>query len=318
MSKTWHIPNRKEYLDIILGSAINLGAEVYIGDRDPIIYHAEAHQEKEYLMELRRELTVRKYSMNTIKSYVRCNRDLLKHAGKKPEEIKQDDITAFIYSEISEKMISASTVQIIINAVKFYYGEMLKKSFIYEIKAPGKDKKLPVILSKNEVTAILESIANLKHKTIMMLIYSAGLRLNEAITMNKRDIDFERGMIYIKCSKGRKDRTTLLSVKFSQLLKKYLSIYKPEKWLFEGREKGGHINARSVQHIFERAVKKAGIEKKVTVHTLRHSFATHLLEQGVDIRYIQELLGHRSPNTTMIYTHVSTGKIKNIKSPLDI
>jgi len=151
-----------------------------------------------------------------------------------------------------------------------------------------------------------------------MLIYSAGLRLNEAVTIRKADIDTERGMIIIRSAKGRKDRSTLLSEKFKLLLVNYIEIYKPQTWLFEGQEKGSHLSARTVQHVFQTALEKAGINKDATVHSLRHSFATHLLEQGVDIRYIQELLGHQNPNTTMIYTHVSTSKIKSIKSPMDI
>jgi site-specific recombinase XerD len=271
-----------------------------------------------FLIDLAKIMTVRRYSRNTINSYIHYNSELLRKSGKSPEEIKQEDITEFIFNKINEDEISTSTVQIIINAVKFSYGEMLGKDFIYEIKAPKKDKKLPVVMSKNEVLRIIDNISNVKHKTIIMLIYSAGLRLNEAITMKVKDIDLERGMINIRSAKGRKDRTTILSEKFKSLLEEYLAQYRPDDWLFEGQERRYPIHSRSVQHVFERAVVKAGITRRVSVHTLRHSFATHLLEQGVDVRYIQELLGHSSPNTTMIYTHVSTGKIKNIKSPLDL
>lgn len=311
--KTWYIPDLKESLDRILLAAIDTNSAVYIGKHDPFCL-----PEEEHIYMLRRTLTVRRYSLNTINSYIRYNRELLNFTGKNPDEIDNNDVTGFIYNKISEKNISTSTVQVIINAVKFFYGEILHKEFPCEIQAPKKDKKLPVVLSKTEVMAILDSICNLKHKTILMLIYSAGLRINEAITIQIHDIDIERGLILIRAAKGRKDRTTILSEKFKLLLEAYIRTYKPGKWLFNGQRSGSHISARSVQYIFSTALIRAGIIKNVTVHSLRHSFATHLLEQGVDIRFIQELLGHQSPNTTMIYTHVSTGKIRNIKSPLDM
>ena len=315
-SKTWFISDRKEHLDAILESALKTGADVHMGSDE---YASSTLLKNErFLINLAKIMTVRRYSRNTINSYIHYNSELLKKSGKTPEEIKQEDITEFIFNKIGEDEISTSTVQIIINAVKFSYGEMLGKDFIYEIKSPKKDKKLPVVMSKNEVLRIIDNISNVKHKTIIMLIYSAGLRLNEAVTMKVKDIDLERGMINIRSAKGRKDRTTILSEKFKSLLEEYLAQYRPDDWLFEGQERRYPIHSRSVQHVFERAVVKAGITRRVSVHTLRHSFATHLLEQGVDVRYIQELLGHSSPNTTMIYTHVSTGKIKNIKSPLDL
>lgn len=315
-NKIWYIADLKQSLDVILQAAIDTGSPVFIGSSGN--YCAPDETEDEHIAALRRELAVRKYSQNTIKSYVHYNSELISASGKNPGEITYDDITGYIYREISDKNISTSTVQIMISAIKFFYGEILGRDFTCDITVPRKDKKLPVVLSRNEVMAVLDSIANLKHRTIMMLIYSAGLRLNEAVTIRKADIDTERGMIIIRSAKGRKDRSTLLSEKFKLLLVNYIEIYKPQTWLFEGQEKGSHLSARTVQHVFQTALEKAGINKDATVHSLRHSFATHLLEQGVDIRYIQELLGHQNPNTTMIYTHVSTSKIKSIKSPMDI
>lgn len=314
-SKTWHIPDSKIYFDSILRECISINMPVHASPEE---CSSTGIPDNDILMNLARELTNRRYSRNTIKSYVRYNRELLAFTGKIPEEISQDDISAYIYMEITENNISTSTVQIIINAVKFFYGEMMKRDFVYDIQAPRKDKILPSVLSKNEVLAILDSIGNIKHKTILMLIYSGGLRLGEAVTIRVTDIDLERGFITIRAAKGRKDRATILSEKFVNLLDSYIKAYHPKNWLFEGQQQGSHISARSVQHIFQTALAKTGIKKKSTVHTLRHSFATHLLEQGVDIRYIQELLGHQSPNTTMIYTHVSRGKIRNIRSPLDV
>lgn len=317
-AELWYIPDKKEYLDSILEGALNQKYEIFIGETDIYRSSIPLRTADECLLNLRKELIVRKYSQSTIKSYMFYNSELLRHSKKIPDGIIQEDITSFLYSTITDKSLSASTVQVVLNALKFYYGQILCRDFIYEITPPKRDKKLPVILSKNEVSLILNSITNLKHKTVIMLIYSAGLRLNEAVTIKISDIDTERGLINLKCGKGRKDRTTLLSETFSKLLKIYLEIYHPQTWLFPGQDRGSHISGRSVQHIFHQAVLNAEIEKQVTVHSLRHSFATHLLEQGIDIRYIQELLGHQSPNTTMIYTHVSKSKLRCIKSPLDI
>jgi site-specific recombinase XerD len=194
---------------------------------------------------------------------------------------------------------------------------MLKRKFVYEVKRPRKDKKLPVILSKEEVAKILSSIDNLKHKAILMLTYSAGLRVGEVVKLKLEDIDSKRMLIHIKGSKGRKDRYTMLSETALDILRKYWREYKPGKWLFEGARAGRYLSTRTVEKILEHACEKANIRKDVSVHTLRHSFATHLLEGGTDLRYIQEILGHKDSKTTEIYTHVSTKSIGKIKSPLD-
>lgn len=173
------------------------------------------------------------------------------------------------------------------------------------------------MLSKEEVLSLLKSVDNEKHKTILFLIYSAGLRLGEVVRLQINDIDSKRMLIKVIQGKGRKDRYTLLSDVALKQLRKYYSIYKPERWLFPGGKEGSYLTERSVQKIFERACQKAKIRSDVSVHTLRHSFATHLLESGTDLRYIQELLGHSSSKTTEIYTHVTEKKLSNIRSPLD-
>ena len=175
---------------------------------------------------------------------------------------------------------------------------------------------LPVVLSKFEVKRLLNAVSNLKHLAILSLIYSAGLRISEAINMKIKDIDSERGLIYIKNAKGRKDRVVNLSPTLLILLRKYVKEYRPRDYLFNGQGSEQYA-AESIRNIFRKAVKKAGIKKPVRVHTLRHSFATHMLEKGVDIRYIQEILGHSDPKTTMIYTHVSERKITTFINPLD-
>ena len=226
-------------------------------------------------------------------------------------------IRDYLYYLANDKEASTSTLNTAINALKFYYGEVLGRKFVYEIKRPKKDKKLPVILSQGEVAKILSCVSNVKHKAILMLIYSAGLRLGEVVKLKQGDIDVGRGLIYVRGGKGRKDRYTLLSDVAMEALRHYLDKYKPVKWLFSGARKEKHISTRTVQAIFEQAREKVGIEKEVTVHSLRHSFATHLLEGGTDLRYIQELLGHKSSKTTEIYTHVSNRDLSRIKSPLD-
>lgn len=171
-------------------------------------------------------------------------------------------------------------------------------------------------MAQREVSAIIRSISNTKHRTAICLIYSAGLRVSEAINLRLADIDYDRGMIRIAQSKGRKDRHVPLSERLCAYLEEYLAEYTPKVWLFEG-QKGGRYSIRSIQQIFHRACRSAGIRKPATVHTLRHSFATHLLENGTDLRIIQELLGHASTRTTEIYTHVSTALITRVTSPLD-
>jgi len=193
----------------------------------------------------------------------------------------------------------------------------LKKKFVYEIKRPRKDKKLPIVLNQNEVSKILSSVSNIKHKTILMLVYSAGLRVSEVVKLKVEDVDTERKLIHVKGAKGRKDRYTILSDVALMALKQYLGRYKLQKWLFPGSKLEKRISTRTVQTIFKQAKEKADIKKDVSVHCLRHSFATHLLESGVDLRYIQELLGHKSSKTTEIYTHVSNKNLRAIRSPLD-
>ena len=232
-------------------------------------------------------------------------------------EIQEKDLKDYLYHLSFVKNFKSSTLDVIINGLKFYYSVILNKKFAFEITRPKKDKYLPTVLNKTEIKNIINSIDNIKHKTMIMLIYSAGLRVSEASKMRVQDIDFERETITVKNSKNRKDRITILSQTFAQILKKYLELYNPNYWLFEGQNKKNHITIRTIQKVFEIAMKNANIKKETGVHGLRHSFATNLLEEGTDIRYIQDLLGHASPKTTMIYTHVCSKKLKNIKSPLD-
>lgn len=267
--------------------------------------------------DLRRELLSRKYSYKTIKGYLYYNRDFINYAGKTPCEIKDEDIKNYLVYLSEEKEAATSTLNQAINALKFHYGTMLKRKFVYEVKRPRKDKKLPVVLSQEEVAKVLTSLDNVKHKAILMLVYSAGLRVGEVVRLKPEDIDSKRMLIHVRGAKGRKDRYTLLSESAFKVSKEYLNRGKPPLWLFPGPDKERHISIRTAQRIFEMVCNRAGVKKEVTIHSLRHSFATHLLESGIDLRYIQELLGHKSSKTTEIYTHVSNKDFMRIKNPLD-
>ena len=329
--KHWSFPNKDNIIEKIL--KVFEGKEVQI---DPVLQtqfpnpaiaippRMEKQPEKaisvisEYNFEgLRRELVSRKYSYKTIKGYLYYNKDFINHVRKDPSEIKEDDIKDYLVYLSETKEAATSTLNQDINAMKFYYGTVLKKKFIYEVRRPRKDKKLPVVLSKEEVSKILTSVDNLKHKAILMLVYSAGLRVGEVVRLKTEDIDSNRKLIHIKGAKGRKDRYTLLSEKALEILNQYLRKYRPEEWLFGGAKEGRYLSARTADKIFTNACDKAGIKKDVSLHVLRHSFATHLLEGGTDLRYIQELLGHSHSKTTEIYTHVSTKSLGKIMSPLD-
>lgn len=220
--------------------------------------------------------------------------------------------------DFDNQAVSHAYIDQTISALKFLYGEVLHKPEVVKVvPRPKKERKLPEVLDQTEVMRILKSVENLKHRTILVLTYSAGLRVGEVVRLKSEDIDKGRKLIHIRQAKGRKDRYTVLSQVAWGFLGAYLRKYRPDRWLFPGADPDRHLTERSVQHIFEKACDKAGIKKNVSVHTLRHSFATHLLERGTDLRYIQELLGHASSKTTEIYTHVSKRNIGAIESPLD-
>ncbi len=268
---------------------------------------------------VRREMRLRNYSHKTIKAYVSCLRSFTQQVHPKhPRDVAEQDIRGYLLFLIEEKRFAASSVNQVYNALRFLYVDLYKMPFaIGSIPRPRKEKKLPVVLDQTEALRIFDAIDNLKHKTILMLVYSAGLRVGEVVKLKIEDIDSKRNLIHLHGAKGKKDRYTLLSDVVLGSLRTYYRQYQPKEYLFEGAEGRKHLSERSVQHIFERAVKAAGIRKNVSVHSLRHAFATHLLEAGTDLRYIQELLGHQSAKTTEIYTHVSKKSLGKIISPLD-
>lgn len=259
-----------------------------------------------------------RYSEQTIKTYKSLFEELINHFPTvEIDKIDEQKIIEFCQYLVIDRKVSASYQNQAINAIKFYYEKVLggQRKF-YFLQRPDKEKALPTVLNTEEITNILKATENLKHKAILTVIYSAGLRIGELINLKIKDIDSERRQIRIEQGKGKKDRYTLLSTKTLDLLRTYFKEYKPKEYLFEGQE-GGQYSARSIQTFFQEICKKAGIKKKVSVHTLRHSFATHLLENGTDLRYIQVLLGHESSKTTEVYTHVTTKGFDQIKSPID-
>lgn len=259
-----------------------------------------------------------RYSKNTQKIYVDLFEEFINYYEHKvASDITEEEITAFLRYLVNKRKISISYQNQSINAIKFYYERVLRgRRKVYLIERPRKEKLLPEVLSEEEVTAILKSISNLKHRAIIMTIYSGGLRISELINLKIKDIDSNRMQIRVSQSKGKKDRYTLLSTKTLITLRQYFIEYKPQVWLFEGIN-GDQYSARSIQNILKAALQKTGIKKRITVHSLRHSFATHLLENGTDLRYIQSLLGHESSKTTEIYTHITTKGMDQIKNPLD-
>jgi len=256
------------------------------------------------------------YSSQTIKNY---DNHLVRFLNYSNGYDDYNSVNSYLLYLLNEKKSSHSYVNQAINAIKIdlkLQGKVDDDSII-SIVRPKKEKKLPKVLSQEEVKLILDSVKNSKHKTMLMLAYSCGLRVSEVAQMKITDIDSSRMIVLIKQGKGRKDRISILSEKMLIQLREYYKEYKPKMWLFESCDCNSHINPRSIQNVFNAAIKRTGITKTVTFHSLRHSFATHLLESGVDLRYIQELLGHSSSKTTEIYTHVSTKSLHGIINPLD-
>lgn len=260
-----------------------------------------------------------RYSESTEKTYKNALEDYLNyHHAIDVDRLNEGHIQSFLRHLVMERKVSTSYQNQAINAIKFYYERVLGgQRKTYFIDRPKKEKSLPVVLSEEEIVRIIRSVENIKHRAILMVIYSAGLRISECINLKIKDIDSSRMQIRVEQAKGKKDRYTILSEKTLLLLRTYFLAYKPKVYLFEGQT-GGIYSSSSIQNIMKMAVLKAGIQKQVTVHTLRHSFATHLLENGINLRYIQSLLGHSSSKTTEVYTHITTKGMEQLKSPMDL
>jgi len=323
--KIWSVPNRVEIIEKLEAHFKDV-ADVDIQGTNPTECEVDIppkaarrtiphHLVPQPFIDL---LQKKRYSSCTLKNYRSHLASFIEFTKKTAEEITEKDVSAYILHFSNDTLYSTSYQRLAIHAIRFYFSQIRKQTIDSDtLPWPKGEKKLPCVLSTQEVTAILSSIINNKHRCIMWLIYSGGLRLGEVVNLKVTDIDFDRKQIHLRKAKGKKDRYTILSDKAATILKDYIKMYAPGEWLFEGQT-GGQYSKKSVQMIFEKALEKSGVKKPATVHTLRHSFATHLLENGVDLRYIQELLGHSSSKTTEIYTHVTQASLRNITSPIDL
>lgn len=264
-------------------------------------------------------LRSKRYSNNTVSTYTDALQSFLKFTNSKSiASLSNQDIIDYNNLYILQRGLSASYQNQVVNAIKLFFRVIIKSAVeIEDIHRPRRGRVLPNVLSKEEVKSILLAPLNQKHRVMLSVLYSCGLRCGELLVLQPAHIDSSRGLIIIKNAKGKKDRVVPLSAKILEMLREYYKSYRPKKFLFEGQVAGEAYDARSLQQVLKNAVKKAGIRRPVTLHWLRHSYATHLLESGTDLRYIQELLGHSSSKTTEIYTHVSTKSLQQIKSPFD-
>jgi len=321
-NKCWYLPDQDKVLDLVYehfkGSVklinqtgYSLGIE---GQKERLLKQLLEQEVNRY----RRYLQGRRYSKSTIDTYTTFVSSFLHFTKKKIGDLNTADIDTYCERQLSVKKSAISTQRQFIGAMKQFKALNHELDFkINESLRPKPSKFLPVILSQEEVIDILRSTKNLKHRATLAMIYACGLRISEVINLKISDIDFNRRMVRIYQGKGRKDRYVVLAESILPLLENYFTTYQPRQYFIEGQKKGKY-SPESIRNFLRKSCELAGIKKRVTPHTLRHSYATHLLEGGIDLRYIQELLGHNDPKTTMIYTHVSRKNLNQIQSPLDM
>lgn len=265
------------------------------------------------LQNLENELKLRGFSDRTLQMYTFYNQKFLDFVKKEPEQVTEDDIKTYIASKLNEG-VSAKSVVLIKAALRFFYDEVLKKNIV-TFKSPKVSKKLPTVLTKEEVKKMIDLMDNKKHRLILMMLYSSGMRLSELLNLKVADLELSEKIGWVRSGKGEKDRLFILSDRVIQEMENMLAEKQGVDYVFSGKK--GRLSGRLIQKIVAGAAKRAGIEKRVSPHTLRHSFATHLLESGENIRKIQELLGHASLSTTQLYTHISAEELKKVRNPLD-
>jgi integrase/recombinase XerD len=329
--KCWHVQDRKnvvrDLLRVFKGIAfLDYSLLMEVKDIEPlkkidppVVLNDLSENDKKGIREFRKWMAHRRYSESTINTYTAMLKHFLRFTGpKKASEINAHDMVMFVNEYVLPKKLSYTFQNQVISAAKLYYRNIHKLELDVEsFQRPRREHRLPNVLSKEEIKAILQAPRNLKHRVMLALIYACGLRRSELINLKPADVDQSRCILIIRNSKGKKDRITPLPGMILQLLDEYMEAYKPENWLFGGQEKGSRYSEKSLESVLKQSVTRAGIRKPVTLHWLRHSFATHLLESGTDLRYIQELLGHSSSKTTEIYTHVSVRSLQKIKSPYE-
>lgn len=265
------------------------------------------------LNQLKKELKIRDYSSKTVKSYLYGLQKYFSFKKSHLEDLDIENIKDFLLNA-KKNNISGQTRNLYLSAIKFYYHNVVKTNRNINIQSAKTTKSLPVVLSRSEIKALINQTNNLKHKLLLSLTYGAGLRVSEAVNLKVKDLNLEELTIHLKKSKGKKDRITILPDKLKVQLKNFTTGKSKDNFVFSS-QRGGKLSTRTAQKVFKHSLKKAGIKKDATFHSLRHSFATHLLEDGVDVRYVQELLGHQNIRTTQRYTQVTNPKLKNIKSP---
>jgi site-specific recombinase XerD len=264
------------------------------------------------------DMKLRRFSPKTITCYLACMKGVAKHFRKSPAELGDEEIRAYLHYLMEERKASQSVLVQTYSALKFFFEKTLQKQWnAIRIPRCKQRRKLPGVLTREEVESILSATKNLKHRAILMTLYSAGLRIGEVTRLKVSDIESGRMMIRVNEGKGLKDRYTLLGERNLEILRRYWKAYRPLEWLFPGRNASDPVSISAIQRVFKTSLAKAGIKKKASVHTLRHCFATHLLESGTDLYYIQRLLGHKSAGTTSVYLHITGKDIGKIKSPLD-
>lgn len=307
----WHFRNNNYYVDY---SAFTLNKKRL----NKNITRVLTKEKINILSQFHHYLYGKRFSKSTIKTYTSFVRKLLFFIDKRVGELHHRDVEQFVEDEIAAKKYAISSHRQCISALKHFFEFCeLPAIHLEKLYRPRKDRKLPQVLSREEVVELLRATRNLKHRALLALIYSAGLRVGEVLNLRLYDVDVDRKQIIIKQGKGRKDRVVVLAETFLPLLFNYLRTYCPVEYFIEGQQ-GGAYSSSSVRNILKQSCRRAGLRKRITPHTLRHSYATHLLENGVDLRYIQELLGHAKPETTMIYTHVAKKDLLSIRSPLDV
>ncbi len=319
----WYINNnlnllqklKKELAPLNVNLALNEQTQLLL-DKKFKSLSEEAELKINYFIEWMRS---KRYSESTIGTYTDALKTFLKfHSNKKIEELSNRDVIVFNNEYILKNKLSTSYQNQVVNGIKLFFRTIENKNIeIESIHRPKRNKLLPNVLSKEEVKLILSASPNIKHRAMLSLIYSCGLRRGELLNLKLTDIDSKRNLVIVRMAKGRKDRIVPLSEKILTLLREYFLAFKPNYWLFEGQDKKSQYDKRSIANVLNQALVKSGITKPVSLHWLRHSYATHLLESGTDLRYIQELLGHSSSKTTEIYTHVSNKELQKITSPFD-
>jgi integrase/recombinase XerD len=334
--RCWHMPDTKDNVgkmyQILKGnayydySALKVPGRVKVDEEKKVALKAYyrdlpelSDDDSRDLEKFRGWMEFRRYGRSTVNSYITMISRFLRFIKPvRSVDCVPYDVVRYVNDFILSMRLSYTFQNQTVSAMKLFFSEIYNRPLVIEkLERPRGEFRLPNVLSRDEVKKLLGAVINLKHRALLSLTYGCGLRRQEVLNLKLNDIDSKRGIINVRQSKGRKDRVVPVSEKLLELLRDYYKAYRPDRYLFEGDERGGMYSPTSFENVLKRACRKAGINKPVTLHWLRHSYATHLLESGTDIRYIQALLGHSSSKTTEIYTHVSMGSLKNIKSPFD-